>query len=911
MFHRELLLYSHLKSVKMLRRYLIAISLVCMGLVSCEEEISGGDQGNQPQEPAYKENLVTSVRASFLQNTTKAEMFDNASGQMKYYWNNYDAIDLITSSSTARYLYKGTDKVRTAEFTGSSIDVGSGVFAVYGGKDAAFSEGGITFELPSDYTYSKARMPLAPMCAYGKDSSLDFVDCCGYVGIEVKGDAAVKFLSITPVSSKESLSGTIRVGLADDDMTVENAPKFQGREVIMKMSQPLLLTSAAASKIVVPVLTGTFSDGLKLTFTDDQQNMTSFTVDGAVEVEKGKITWMDEEYVVEADRSDELEEDTTPDPVKTFDYSVLRKMSHPRLLMTDTHLSQWKKKCAASGSYYGKIHDYIISRANQYLISYAAPIRYEVSGGRLLSVSRDALARIWFCSYAWRMTGEQKYLDYVDKTMIEACEFPDWHTDHFLDTGEMALGVAIGYDWCYSGLSDKVKSKAISCLRDFAIKEAPGKSFQHSKSNWNQVCYGGLVAAAIAIYDKEVTCASNIIEEAIANNTIAVQTMYSPDGNYPEGYSYWSYGTSYQVILLSALNEVFGSDGGIVNDVPGFARTGDYILYMTGTAGECFNYSDCKSYEFPHYPMWWFANEFSRPELLANELKMIDRYTSQSDELRLLPMIPCMTSNLPVQISGTYPTAKLWYGGGSTPVILVHTDWTLSTTDKYLGFKGGNASYSHAHMDAGSFVYDAYGVRWSSDLQRQEYSYLEPKLQAEGSGLFTMTQQSLRWDVYRLGPLSHSTMTINDAKHRVDGRGVIDSVVDNGSQLGGTMDLSAVFSDQASSVKRTIILEGEDLFITDVIEAKSNLDAKINWRMLTQTTVALEDGAIRLSKNGQTMHLVATTDNPSLSPAYFTGPAEGEKSWDQPNDGFSVVGYTVTVPQGTTVKLKTKLSKTK
>lgn len=896
----------------MLYRYLIIFSLVCMGFASCETEPVDDNKGESgKEEQPVVENFVTSIRASFLQNSTKAEMFDNASGQMKYYWNNYDAIDLITSSSTARYLYKGTDKVRTAEFKGSSIDVGSGVFAVYGGKNAAFSEGGITFELPSDYTYSKARMSLAPMCAYGKDSSLEFVDCCGYIGMEIKGDAAVKSLSIVPVSSKESLSGTIKVGLADDEMTVENAPKFQGREVVMKMSQPLLLTSATASKIVVPVLTGSFSDGLKLTFTDDQQNRTSFTVDETVEVEKGKITWLDEEYVVEADRSEELDEDTTPDPVKTFDYSILRKMSHPRLLMTDSHLSQWKNKCAASGSYYGKVHAYIISRANHYLISYDAPIRYEVSGGRLLSVSRDALARIWFCSYAWRMTGEQKYLDYVEKTMIEACEFPDWHTDHFLDTGEMALGVAIGYDWCHSGLSGKTKAKAISRLRDFAITQAPGKSFQNSKGNWNQVCYGGLVAASIAIYDKEVTLASNMIEEAIASNKRAVEAMYAPDGNYPEGYSYWSYGTSYQVILLSLLKEVFGSDGGIVSNVPGFAKTGDYILYMSGTTGECFNYSDCKSYEFPHYAMWWFANEYNRPELLANEFRMIDRYTTKSDELRLLPMIPCMTANLPQDMSATYPTEKIWYGGGATPVILVHTDWTFSQTDKYLGFKGGNASYSHAHMDAGSFVYDAYGVRWSSDLQRQEYSYLEPLLEAEGGALFTMTQNSLRWDVYRLGPLSHSTMTINDARHRVDGRGVIESVINSGNEYGGTMDLTAVFSDQAASVKRTIRLSGEDLFITDVIKARSDRNAEIDWRMLTQTDVAKENDAVRLSKNGHTMYLVASTDQSSVSPAYFTEAAEGKKSWDQSNSGYSIVGYTVTVTKGMTMTLTTKLSKTK
>lgn len=856
------------------------------------------------------ENIVTSINASFQHNTTKAQMNEDAAGKMKYYWNNYDAIELITSSAEAKYLYKGTNLVRQAEFTGSSIDIGGGVFAVYGGQNIELSEGGVIFDMPSEVLYSTSRIILGPMCAYGKDSDLKFVDCCGYIGVKVKGDAKLKSLSISPINAQESLLGTISAKVVNGELEIANHPKSQGSGVAMNMSQSLLLSSTSATQLVVPVIAASFDSGVKLTFADELKNNTSFVVEGPIEVKPGNITWVGGEYTLAVDMSSELEEDKTPDPVKTFDYSILRKAPHPRVLMTDEHLSQWREKCSVSGSPYAKIHNYILNKAKSFL-SDTTPVKYVITSGRMLSVSRNALGKIWFCAYAWRMTGEQKYLDYVENTMLAVCEFPDWHPSHFLDTGEMALGVAIGYDWCHSGLSDKVKSKAISCLRDFAIKEAPGKSFQHSKGNWNQVCYGGLVAAAIAIYDKEVTCASNIIEEAIANNTIAVQTMYSPDGNYPEGYSYWSYGTSYQVILLSALNEVFGSDGGIVNDVPGFARTGDYILYMTGTVGECFNYSDCKSYEFPHYPMWWFANEFSRPELLANELKMIDRYTSQSDELRLLPMIPCMTSNLPIQLSSTYPTAKLWYGRGNTPVILVHTDWTLSTTDKYMGFKGGNASYSHAHMDAGSFVYDAYGVRWSSDLQRQEYSYLEPKLQAEGSGLFTMTQQSLRWDVYRLGPLSHSTMTINDAKHRVDGRGVIDSVVDNGSQLGGTMDLSAVFSDQASSVKRTIILEGEDLFITDVIEAKSNLDAKINWRMLTQTTVALEDGAIRLSKNGQTMYLVATTDNPSLSPAYFAGPAEGEKSWDQPNDGFSVVGYTVTVPKGTTVKLKTKLSKTK
>ena len=214
-------------------------------------------------------------------------------------------------------------------------------------------------------------------------------------------------------------------------------------------------------------------------------------------------------------------------------------------------------------------------------------------------------------------------------------------------------------------------------------------------------------------------------------------------------------------------------------------------------------------------------------------------------------------------------------------------------------------------MDAGSFVYDAYGVRWSSDLQRQEYSYLEPQLEALGGGLFDMTQGSLRWDVYRLGNLSHSTLTINGAKHRVNGRGTIESVINNGNEFGGTMDLSPVFADQAASVKRTIRLAGEDLYIIDEIQAMTWSDAKVDWRMLTQTDVSLETGAVRLSKNSHTMYLVAAADDSSVSPVYFAEAAEGKKAWDQPNSGFHVVGYTVTVPRGKTMTLTTKLSKTK
>ena len=58
------------------------------------------------------------------------------------------------------------------------------------------------------------------------------------------------------------------------------------------------------------------------------------------------------------------------------------------------------------------------------------------------------------------------------------------------------------------------------------------------------------------------------------------------------------------------------------------------------------------------------------------------------------------------------------------PVALIRTGWNEGE-GFYVGIKGGTASANHAHMDAGSFVFEASGVRWAQDLGMQEYYSLE------------------------------------------------------------------------------------------------------------------------------------------------------------------------------------------
>ncbi|MCI2122366.1 MAG: heparinase II/III-family protein, partial [Bacteroidales bacterium] len=260
-------------------------------------------------------------------------------------------------------------------------------------------------------------------------------------------------------------------------------------------------------------------------------------------------------------------------------------------------------------------------------------------------------------------------------------------------------------------------------------------------------------------------------------------------------------------------------------------------------------------------------------------------------------------------ITSNPPKSHIWSGNGETPVVLVHTDWTFSDTDKYLGIKGGKASSGHGHMDAGSFVYDAYGVRWSEDLGMQSYAALENALSDEGGNLWNLEQNSMRWQVYRLNNRAHSTLTVNDADHRVDGKATIEKVIDEDGELGATLDMTPVLSDQLASAERTVKLVDEtDLFVIDRLTALKDKDANVQWRMMTGTTVTVEDGDIKLTSSGKTMYLTATSSDPSLATTYTSWAAKGSNTWNASNSGKTVAGYTVTIPAGTEVTLTTKLS---
>lgn len=590
---------------------------------------------------------------------------------------------------------------------------------------------------------------------------------------------------------------------------------------------------------------------------------------------------------------------------------------HPRLLMSDMRLEALKNSIEASWELQ-QMHNYVISKSDDMLKQ--APVRYEKNGKRLLAVSRLALTRIFFLSYSYRLTEDQEYLHRAEQELLAVSNFDDWNPSHFLDVGEMSMAVAIGYDWLYEDLNKSTLRKIRKAIVEKAFVPSENDQyswFYGSTSNWNQVCNAGLVMAALAIYEEDPARSKKIIDKAIATNVKALKN-YGPDGNYPEGPGYWSYGTSYQVMMLAGLEGVLGTDFGL-SQAEGFLASAEYMLFSTGPSGQYFNYSDCISKPYPSYPMFWFANKLQKPHLIHQEIQLIKNgeyfhYRHGNDD-RLLPSALIFSVGIDMkEATDMKMEKKLWTGNGETPVAYFRTSWENDNA-KYLGVKGGYAAVSHGHMDQGAFVYDIGELRWAMDFGSQQYESLENT----GVDLWDMSQYGQRWEVFRLNNLNHNTLSINNQPHNVNGKASIVKTYDEEDALGVQLDLTEVLNirNEIERATREIKLIDESILTIEDHVTTGTEGVWLRWNMVTPASVKiLDEHIIELSQEDKTLRLVFSgsvpfsleirpSEDPSQVVCEFTKKHYGD--YNDSNPGTSMLGFNAYIPKSTEAKFRVEM----
>lgn len=521
--------------------------------------------------------------------------------------------------------------------------------------------------------------------------------------------------------------------------------------------------------------------------------------------------------------------DDAPRPEDDASLSTLRA-AHPRLILTDTRLEELQELLRTDPRA-RRYCDQVLAEADR--LADAPPLRHELIGPRLLQVSRECLRRVYALALAYRLTGQDRYARAAERNLLTVCAFPDWNPSHFLDTAEMTHAVAIGYDWLHDALPEGSRRTIREGLLRLGLE--PGLACYRGEQrhgwwvqadhNWNQVCNGGLLIGALAVADTDPSVSAEILRHARASLPRALAT-YAPDGAWPEGPGYWAYATDYTVYALAALQTALGQDFGL-SQAPGLAQAGRFPIESAGPTGLFLNFADVgeRSRLRTQPSLFWLARQYDEPFLAEAQRALLERAAAGPRDL--VWYVPPPTD---AATGEARPLDRLFRG--PVEIALFRSAWDEPNA-LFAGVKAGANTVNHAHLDLGSFEFDALGVRWARDLGSDDYN-LPDYWDARPGGK--------RWQYYRLNSRSHSVPLIDGHDQRVDAEARVlrfEAAPPDGRPF-VTIDLTAAYRDAATRVTRGLALLNarRALLVQDEFELSGSHE--VLWAMTTDAAVALD-----------------------------------------------------------------------
>ncbi|MDY3030650.1 MAG: heparinase II/III family protein [Clostridia bacterium] len=455
-------------------------------------------------------------------------------------------------------------------------------------------------------------------------------------------------------------------------------------------------------------------------------------------------------------------------------------------------------------------------------------VSYDMVSGAILSNSRKFKDIMMMYGMMYKITGNTSWAEKMWRQIeIVSNDFPDWNPSHFLDTAELAYGYGLAYDWLYDWLSDEQKALMARTVNERAFKpimddylENPDRkrTFYWSRpvnsNNWNLVCNGGVMCAALAFLDNESVgeAAKTILTCGMKNITNGIE-LYEKDGDWEEGITYWCYASSYLGKFMTSLENTAGTKYGFTS-LGGIEKSFDFIRAMQG-ATQPFNFHDSEDSIVNQGTVYWFAHEYNNKQMLAYTRQEIMYKYSWSDIWELL-WYDGSCEDTKIEFPSDYIGAKI-----GTVTMRSGSE----KTDTYVGFHNGSNNVSHSQLDAGTFVIDSQGERFVKDLGKDSYD-LTP-----------------RFGVYRNRAEGHNTLVINPSSKNdqnslaqcgITGHGFSDTSF-------AIADLTDAYIDYANSVNRGIMLTDSRsvVIVKDELNLKNESD--VYWFAHTDAEVSISD----------------------------------------------------------------------
>jgi len=383
--------------------------------------------------------------------------------------------------------------------------------------------------------------------------------------------------------------------------------------------------------------------------------------------------------------------------------------------------------------------------------------------------------------------------------------------------------------------------------------------------NWNQVCNGGLGMGALAIADEEPALCGEFLHDALESIQLAMGS-FAPDGGWDEGPGYWTYATMYNVALLAGLQSALHTDFGL-SQMPGFSQTGLFPIYLTSGDDHIFNFADGHDNPLNAPQLFWLARQFHRQEFAAAKEK-----TDKGNPEELLWYEPSNPDSI-----AALPLDKYFR---HAEVVTFRGDWT-NRNATYVGFKAGSNRASHGHLDLGTFVLDAEGLRWAIDLGADDYNL---------PGYFSKG----RWDYYRLRAEGHNTLVFGpdgpgpDQILKADTR-IID-FESKPERAYAVADLSPAYTNKTESVRRGIaLLDRTNVLVED--EIQGDVPRELYWFMHTPASIKLKGSQAVLSLKGKKLyaHILRPPEAVFTSMPSTPLPGSPNPARQAANEGISVL----------------------
>jgi hypothetical protein len=587
-------------------------------------------------------------------------------------------------------------------------------------------------------------------------------------------------------------------------------------------------------------------------------------------------------------------------------------VNHPRLLFTD---EQFKTALAAAKTdpLRTELNKRIISTAE--FILAAPPLRPNTNDKNIHEQERYAVYYIVTEAMAYRLTGGERFLNRAKSDMLTVAAFPDWDPKEDLAEGEMSFAMAIGYDWLYAKLTPDERAIIKKALKEKSLLFADNSyarraAWTGNNGNHAQVCNAGLVSAALVLADEEPDLARRIIAGARASLRSAL-AGYAPDGSYPEGPGYWTYGTTYSAIMFAELESALGTDLGY-EATPGFSNTVNFYEAVEGPFGLMFNYQDSTD-DLQNSPARaWLAKKFNSPfalqhtrSLLAdfmqkNSVVPFDRTIQSTVANRFFALHEVWFPDKPTE-NVTNPPLDSHFRGIAN-IATFRSAWN-DTNAIFVGLKAGDNGRHHTHLDLGSFVLDADGQRWAMDFggDNNQGSYTLP-------GYFDYKKQGQRWAYFRVNNQSHNTVTPGDALQNRFVVAPITKFASTPERAFAIVDLTAAYSNDVQSLRRGMALLDRSRVLVQDEYQPTQTKLPLHWVMVTRAKIDLSsDGhSATLTSNGKT--LKADLLEPA-SAKFHIGSTKPPTSEENQNEGTAVLGIDLNpVPDGNISRLAVLLT---